>query len=571
MYSSTDGAVREAEHVFIRGNNLETRFKDLSSNSDFLIGEIGFGIGINFLTTCKYWLKNTKHNQRLEYYSFDKYLFEISHFREVFKGYPELQQCSKELQNNYPKNIQGVQKIYLFEGRVTLNLVLGNISEKYNYINTIKNIDAWYFDGFSPSKNSDLWSRELFNDVSETCHKHSTFSTYTSSGMVKKNLKDAGLNFNKVEGFSHKRHMLRGSYTSMQSVNQSIEQKIAIVGSGITGCLLSYMLAKKGFEVDLFEQSEDICSEASFHELLVTYPKLSAHDTSYGRFNLQSYLYATYFYESLKTEAWKKTGVLVLNHDDASNKRQSSLLEKRSDGEIYRYVNSREASEIAGIQLKMDGLFYKDAGYIVPREMCKFLTQSQKININTSSKVRELKRDGDLISFYVGEKKYEYQNVCLCSGSDTSKLFELKGFNFKRGQVTHIESNENICNINLPICAKGYISPLINNVQVLGSSYSDIDHTAVLDDEHRHNLRNLQLISDEKVKINSGRVGMRAVSRDHLPFVGEIDGVLINTAHGSRASISAPISAEIICSLLTSGAAPLEERELNSLSPSRFS
>ena len=162
MYSSTDGAVREAEHVFIRGNNLETRFKDLSSNSDFLIGEIGFGIGINFLTTCKYWLKNTKHNQRLEYYSFDKYLFEISHFKEVLKGYPELQQCSKELQNNYPKNIQGVQKIYLFEGRVTLNLVLGNISEKYNYINTIKNIDAWYFDGFSPSKNSDLWSRELF-------------------------------------------------------------------------------------------------------------------------------------------------------------------------------------------------------------------------------------------------------------------------------------------------------------------------------------------------------------------------------------------------------------------------
>ena len=64
---------------------------------------------------------------------------------------------------------------------------------------------------------------------------------------------------------------------------------------------------------------------------------------------------------------------------------------------------------------------------------------------------------------------------------------------------------------------------------------------------------------------------MRAVSRDHLPFVGEIGGVLINTAHGSRASISAPISAEIICSLLTSGAAPVEERELDSLSPSRFS
>ena len=113
MYSSTDGAVREAEHVFIRGNNLETRFKDLSSNSDFLIGEIGFGIGINFLTTCKYWLKNTKHNQRLEYYSFDKYLFEISHFREVFKALEK----NSYLGNNYYIFKKSCTKLYYYKNK----------------------------------------------------------------------------------------------------------------------------------------------------------------------------------------------------------------------------------------------------------------------------------------------------------------------------------------------------------------------------------------------------------------------------------------------------------------------
>ena len=482
-----------------------------------------------------------------------------------------MQKYSKELEDYYPKNIEGIQKIYLFEGRIALNLTIGNISKKYDYINSIKNIDAWFFDGFSPSKNSDLWSKELFNAVSKTCHKESTFSTYSSSGLVKKNLKNAGLTFNKVEGFSHKRHMLRGVSSSVESANQSSEQKIAIIGSGITGCLLSYMLAKKGFEVDLFEKSKDICSEASFHELLVTYPKLSAHDTAFGRFNLQSYLYATYFYESLKTDAWKKTGVLVLNHDGGSKRRQSSLIEKRDDGEIYRYLNPEEASEIAGIDLKMDGLFYQEAGYIIPKEMCEFLTKSEKININTSSEVKGLKRDRGLTSFFIGEKKYEYQNVCLCSGSETSKILPLKGLTSKRGQVTHIDNNKYISNINLPICAKGYISPLINNVQVLGSSYSDLDHTEILDDEHQYNLDNLKLISKEKVRIKSGRAGIRAVSKDHLPIVGKLDGILINTAHGSRASISAPISAEIISSFLTKGAAPFEDRELNSLSPSRFS
>ena len=82
----------------------------------------------------------------------------------------------------------------------------------------------------------------------------------------------------------------------------------------------------------MFEKSDQICSGASSHELLVTYPKLSAHDTAFGA--LPSVIYfASSFYNGLKTDAWKRTGVIMLNHDDASE-RQSSLLSKRDDGEI---------------------------------------------------------------------------------------------------------------------------------------------------------------------------------------------------------------------------------------------
>ena len=65
LYSSAKGAVAECNHVFIKGNNLNERFENLGENSKFYIGEIGFGIGINFLTTCKSWLNNTKQNQSL--------------------------------------------------------------------------------------------------------------------------------------------------------------------------------------------------------------------------------------------------------------------------------------------------------------------------------------------------------------------------------------------------------------------------------------------------------------------------------------------------------------------------
>ena len=87
--------------------------------------------------------------------------------------------------------------------------------------------------------------------------------------------------------------------------------------------------SQKGIEVDLYEQSESICSGASSHELLVTYPRLSAYDTAYGRFNLLAYLYATNFYKNLKTKSWKKTGVLILNHDKETQKKQKALIERR--------------------------------------------------------------------------------------------------------------------------------------------------------------------------------------------------------------------------------------------------
>jgi len=82
FYSSMKGAVEECKHVFIDGNNLTKRFKELEDNTTFFIGELGFGIGINFITTCAEWLKNTSHNQSLEFYSFDKYLFNLENFRK---------------------------------------------------------------------------------------------------------------------------------------------------------------------------------------------------------------------------------------------------------------------------------------------------------------------------------------------------------------------------------------------------------------------------------------------------------------------------------------------------------
>jgi tRNA 5-methylaminomethyl-2-thiouridine biosynthesis bifunctional protein len=569
LYSSVKGAVAECNHVFINGNNLNERFEKLGENSKFYIGEIGFGIGINFLTTCKSWLNHTKQNQVLEFYSFDKYLFRLSDFKKLNVSCPDLKEYISELELSYPRNIQGVQKISLFDGRIILNLIIGEIDSTQEYIKLMNKVDAWFLDGFSPSKNPDLWSKKLFKCIHKSCHEKTTFSTYTSSGLVKNNLTESGFTHNREEGFSEKRHMLKGTVDTQLKKNTS-NTKVAVIGSGIAGCILSYTLAKKGIEVDLYEKSDNICSGASSHELLVTYPRLSAHDTSFGSFTLHSYIFATNFYKRLKTDAWKRTGVIILNHDAASEKRQSSLLEKRADGEIYRFIDPDEASDISGIDIKFNGLIYEDAGYILPEEMCKFLIESPKINVFTSSRIKNITKNRESINLNIEKQEFEYQNVCLCTGSDTTEIFDIDGIGIKRGQVTHIESLDSVSKIKLPICAKGYISPRVNNIHLVGSSYSDSEDTDLSEDEHLYNLNNLKLVIDEEMNVVSGQTGHRAVSKDHMPVVGKKNGIYINTCHGSRASVTAPISAEIIANMIVGEAPPLMGRELESLSPERF-
>ena len=167
----------------------------------------------------------------------------------------------------------------------------------------------------------------------------------------------------------------------MSTFKEIKKLKVAVIGSGIAGCTVSYFLSKQGIEVDLYEQEEDICSGASSHELLVTYPRLSAHDTPYGRFNLHAYVFATNFYESLQTSAWQQTGVLVLNHDSDSNKKQDSLIQSRNDNTIFEALDSKEASQVAGIEITTPAMLYRDAGYILPKQICAELIEHPKINL----------------------------------------------------------------------------------------------------------------------------------------------------------------------------------------------
>ena len=52
-----DDVIEETNYVFIKGNNLEERWH-LEKYNEFKIGELGFGLGLNFFIVLKKWIEN---------------------------------------------------------------------------------------------------------------------------------------------------------------------------------------------------------------------------------------------------------------------------------------------------------------------------------------------------------------------------------------------------------------------------------------------------------------------------------------------------------------------------------
>ena len=70
-----DNGFDESKEVYIDGNNLEERWESFSG-SCFTVGELGFGLGLNFLTTMHCWMKKER-SFNLDYIGIDLSLIHI--------------------------------------------------------------------------------------------------------------------------------------------------------------------------------------------------------------------------------------------------------------------------------------------------------------------------------------------------------------------------------------------------------------------------------------------------------------------------------------------------------------
>jgi tRNA 5-methylaminomethyl-2-thiouridine biosynthesis bifunctional protein len=252
LYFSDAQGLDETIHVFIKNNKLLARWNDWQE-PHFVIAETGFGTGLNILVTILHFEQFCRQAEvakfKLHFISVEKFPIKHADLTQALALYPQLAEHANKLLEQYPIPVAGCHRLSFMNGLVTLDLWLGDVHEVLAKIENQQTglIDAWILDGFAPSKNPDMWTQTLFENMARLAKDQCHFATFTAAGHVKRGLREAGFEVQKQPGHGRKRDMLAGSinkpvnnshrlpYFSRVPASIRKDPQIAIIGGGLAG------------------------------------------------------------------------------------------------------------------------------------------------------------------------------------------------------------------------------------------------------------------------------------------------------------------------------------------------
>lgn len=205
IYFSKDDAIAESTYVFLDNNQLPIRFK--KNKKIFSVAELGFGSGLNFLLTADLWHKE----EWLYYYAIEGYPMSTPDLVKTLSPFSDNLNIKilNELLSAWDNLKLGANIITFPDFKIKIMLIINDISKFFTHIPN-NSIQAWYLDGFAPSKNLAMWEDYIYLNMRDKSSAEATFSTFTAAAKVKRGLINAGFIVEKIKGYGRKREMLRG-------------------------------------------------------------------------------------------------------------------------------------------------------------------------------------------------------------------------------------------------------------------------------------------------------------------------------------------------------------------------
>ena len=591
VYFSAESGLEEARHVFLKGNRLDQRFATLSNKQGFTIGETGFGTGLNFLCAWQLFEQVAPEGASLDFFSTEKFPLDVDELRAALAIWPDLKPFYDELIQHWWRWVPGWNRWNFADGRVRLTLAIGDVDETLPQLPS-GSVDAWFLDGFSPSKNPEMWADSVLMQLARTSNTAATMATYTSAGWVRRGLQSAGFSVEKVPGYGRKREMVCGqlfrpSHPLEAQRRLTRPQSAIVIGGGIAGCAAAYALAKRGVGVTLLERSTHLASAASGNSRGILHARFGASDNLLHRFVLASYGHAlTLLDEVLPVDGDLRSecGLLQLNFSPNESKRITQLAKGDWPEHLFRVIDDTEASDLTGIKMESGGLWFPSGGWVVPPALCARLVDDPLIESRLGHQVEMLTQFDDewLAEGCNGEGegweiKADLVVVCCAHSALALDRFSQFPLTAVRGQVSLIPETQSSRSLRSVVCGDGYCAPALQGLHIIGASHSFNDESLdVRPCDHADNLARMaahspalrEALGEIDIDHLEGRASVRCSAPGAMPLVGEVQpGLYCSLAHGTRGLITAGLAGETIAAMACGHLSPLPESILSALAP----
>lgn len=606
VYHSASGAVGQAHHVFLSGNELPQRWR---GRHRFVVLETGFGTGLNFLATWAAWHEDPQRCARLHFVSCELHPFRAEDLARLHARWPEFEPLARALRANWPELTPGVHRLHLDDERVTLTLYFGDAREGLAQLEL--RADALYLDGFSPARNPDLWSPRVFHLLARLAAPAATLATWSVAGQVREGLRRAGFEVDKAPGFGGKRQMLRGR-RAMQAEEAAAHAEPAItsarhalvIGAGIAGTAVAERLAARGWQVQLIDAADGVGEGASGNHAGVLRPLPSLDDNRMSRLTRAGTLYGWAHIARLAARGHpvraEATGVLHLARDDKQLEKMRAVVERLALPPTHlRFVTAAEASQLAGWPVPCGGWWFAGSGWVQPPSLCQANIDAggAAIRRHFGCRVARLERRGD--DWHAlradGDTLASAPIAILAAGTAVRDFAQARGLPVvsARGQVSLLAAEDGSAP-QVVVCRGGYVSPAIDGLRCAGATFSvDDDEQSLRSEDHAENLAKLEAMLPGYVGgLDSarlgGRVGFRPASPDRLPMVGalpeavpaspatplqaiaRIPGLHAVSGFGARGLVWSALAAELLASQLEGDPLPLSRDLVDAVDPARF-
>lgn len=566
----------ESRAVFIDANELAQRFAALNRDSLFVIGETGFGSGLNCLLAARCFLDNAPAGAALHLLSAELHPLERPDLRRVLEQWPELGPLSKRLVEQYPPAAPGMHRVKLHE-HVDLTLMQGDALTLWRHCQA--SVDAWFLDGFAPARNGRMWTAELFRVVADRSRPGATAATFTAAGSVRRGLESVGFRVQRHNGFAGKRHRLTAAWPGNWEAQSLRRGHVLVAGAGLAGATSARALAERGWRVTVIDPRLNQTGPPPDSLAGVIYTTASDHLRAQNRFYQASLIHTLNRLHQLGFPRSAAEGRLdgVVQH----------LIDERSTRRAKRALESGAWPDEMLEQVGEHRVVFRGAGYLHPPTWCRFLLDHP--NIET--------RNGSIADCRVpvtlsNREKLEADALVVCIAGAAGALPGLEWLPLRivRGQVTFCRATQASLRWHRPQCHAGYLTPALNDTHCVGATFDrnrqeaeihSADDRINLETLKRHLPDHWQALGGPDIEIVGHHAGLRCQSPDTLPMCGPLpdptDGphtlatdVFLNIAHGSRGLVQTPLCADLVADTLSGRPHPVDTSMNAMLAPERF-